>query len=63
MEALEDVVRLAVSDRMVAVEKEPSAQPYHPLGWAPLVEVASAYRTISAEVFNVGDCAPAAKGE
>jgi hypothetical protein len=58
MVVFEDVVRAAVPGPMVAVGEEPSPQPYHALSYAPLVEVASAYRAAGAEVFNIGDCAP-----
>jgi hypothetical protein len=65
MVAFEEVVRLAVRGPMVAVGEEPSPQPYHALSYAPLVEVASAYRLAGAEVFNIVDCAPvpATQGE
>jgi hypothetical protein len=65
MAPFDDVVRVAVRGPMVAVGKEPSPQPYRALSYAPLVEVASAYRAAGAEVFNIGDCAPlpATQGE
>jgi hypothetical protein len=61
----EDVVRIAVRGPIVAVGEESSPQPYHALSYAPLVEVASAYRAAGAEVFNVGDCGslPPTQGE
>jgi hypothetical protein len=58
MVAFEEVVRLAVRGPMVPVGEEPSPQPYHALSYAPLIEVASAYRAAGAEVFNIGDFAP-----
>ena len=58
MVSFEDVVRVAVRGPMVAVGEEPSPKPYHALSYAPLVAVASAYRSAGAEVFNIGDCAP-----
>jgi hypothetical protein len=65
MVAFEEVVRLAVRGPMVAVGEAPSPEPYHALSYAPLVAVASAYRSAGAEVFNIGDCAPlpATQGE
>jgi hypothetical protein len=49
----EEVVRLAVRGPMVAVGENLSPPPYHSLSYAPLVEVASAYRAAAAEVFNI----------
>jgi hypothetical protein len=55
MVPFEDVVRLAVRGPMVAVGERASPRPYHALSYAPLVEVASAYRAAGAEVYNIGD--------
>jgi hypothetical protein len=55
---------LACAGPMVAVGEEPSPRPYHALSYAPLIEVATAYRAAGAEV-NIGDYAsvPATQGE
>ena len=54
MVPFDEVVRLAVRGPMVAVGEPPGAPPYHALSYAPLAEVASAYRAAGAEVFNIG---------
>jgi hypothetical protein len=55
MAPFEDVVRLAVRGPMVVVGERASPRPYHALSYAPLVEVANAYRAAGAEVYNIGN--------
>jgi hypothetical protein len=57
----EDVVRLAVRGPMVAVGERASPRPYHAFSYAPLVEVANAYRAAGAEVYNIGNPATTEK--
>jgi hypothetical protein len=57
MVPFEDVVRLAVRGPMVAVGDRASPRPYHALSYAPLIEVANAYRAAGAEVYNIGNSA------
>src|SRR5208283_5549300 len=44
MVEFDTVARLAINGPMVAVGEPPSAPPYHALSYAPLAEVAAAYR-------------------
>jgi hypothetical protein len=55
MVPFEHVVRLAVRGPMVAVGDRASPRPYHALSYAPLIEVANAYRAAGAEVYNIGN--------
>jgi hypothetical protein len=63
MVPFEEVVRLAVRGPMVTVGESLSPHPYHTLSYAPLAAVASAYRAVGAEVFNMGENVMAAKQE
>lgn len=45
--------RVAISGAMVAVGRPPDPAPWHALSFAPLVEVAAAYREAGAEVLNL----------
>ena len=60
MVAFEDVVRLAVSGPMAAVDEDASLPPYHALSYCPLAVLANAYRAAGAEVFNIVEPATAA---
>jgi hypothetical protein len=52
------LAKLVVKGPMIAVGETPSPRPWHGFSYAPLADVAAAYRAIGAEVHNLPDAAP-----
>jgi hypothetical protein len=47
------MARLVVKGPMIAVNEPPSPRPWHAFSYAPLADVAAAYRAIGAEIHNI----------